>query len=58
MVYRAATQNTLRLPNAVKNCKTRMDGVFKIEQIEGKNLGCVALTDIKKGYQVIQNWVR
>ena len=49
MVDRAATKNTLKLRNAVKNCKTTMDGVFKIEQVEGKNLGCIALTDIKKG---------
>jgi len=31
-----------------------MERVFKVEQIEGKNLGCVALTDIKKGTLILQ----
>ena len=26
-----------------------MDCLYKVESIEGKNLGCVALKDIKKG---------
>ena len=50
MVSRAAKQNTTyKFKYAVKNCKMTMERVFKVEQIEGKNLGCVALTDIKKG---------
>ena len=31
-----------------------MDKIYKIEQIEGKNLGCVALKDIKKGTLILQ----
>ena len=31
-----------------------MDTIYKIEQIEGKNLGCVALVDIKKGTLILQ----
>ena len=27
----------------------KMDTIYKIEHIEGKNLGCVALIEIKKG---------
>ena len=31
-----------------------MDTIYKIEHIEGKNLGCVALIEIKKGTLILQ----
>ena len=31
-----------------------MDTLYKVESIEGKNLGCVALKDIKKGTLIIK----
>ena len=55
MVSRAAIiQNIIKLKYAVKCEEINMDRIFKIEQIEGKNLGCIALTDIKKGTLILQ----
>ena len=32
----------------------KMDCLYKVENIEGKNLGCVALKDIKKGTLILK----